>query len=173
MCSRSRVLGTLLGLLGATACSQAPNNELPATVMTALKDLTEQCAGVDGTPHFEDAVRRVDLNGDLADDFVLYAGWIVCENAWSIYGDREKSLVVFASDGRGGAAEAFDDAVYDVKTEKAGNATQLWLTTSAEACGRAPAATFAEETFCDRAIAWNAAAARFEYAPVSTVRIIQ
>ena len=39
--------------------------------------------------------------------------------------------------------------------------------------GKPPAPDFARENFCDRAIAWNAKAKRFDYAPVSTVRMIE
>ena len=50
---------------------------------------------------------------------------------------------------------------------------RLWLTTWAGGCGRPRAATFAEETFCNRAIEWNAAGKRFDYAPVATIRLIE
>ena len=40
-------------------------------------------------------------------------------------------------------------------------------------CGKQPAATFAGEAFCERPVAWNAKARKFEFAPVSTVRMIQ
>lgn len=36
-----------------------------------------------------------------------------------------------------------------------------------------PAKDFASETFCDRAIVWNPGAQKFDYAPVSTVRMVQ
>jgi hypothetical protein len=142
-------------------------------VATALASLADICRGVEGIPHTDGAVKRADLNGDAREDFVLYAGWIDCENAASVYGDREKELAVFASDARGDVAEAFSDLVYDAKIESAASASELWLTTTAESCGRPRAAVFAEESFCDRAIVWSAAAARFELAPVSTVRMLE
>jgi hypothetical protein len=40
-------------------------------------------------------------------------------------------------------------------------------------CGKPPAPDFARENFCDRALVWNAATKKFDYAPVSTVRMIQ
>jgi hypothetical protein len=146
---------------------------LPPPVAAVLAALTDECTRVDGIPHAENAVQRADLNADGTEDFVLYAGWIVCENAWSIYGDREKALTVFAGDGDGGAAEAFADLVYDAKIETQGAAAQLWLSTSAERCGRPRAEVFADETFCDRRIEWHAGTARFDYAPLDTVRLIE
>ena len=54
-----------------------------------------------------------------------------------------------------------------------GGGARLWLTTSAEACGRQSAETFAEQTFCERSIDWNDAAQRFDYAPIDTIRLIE
>jgi hypothetical protein len=171
--SRALACGILVGLLGATASGETPGATWPPSVATALAELMDQCTGADGTPNTENAVQRADLNADGTEDFVLYAGWIVCENAWSIYGDREKVLTVFAGDGDGGATQAFSDMVFDAKIERQGNDAQLWLGISAEGCGRPRAETFAEETFCDRPIEWRTGAARFDYAPLDSVRLIE
>lgn len=139
----------------------------------ALTELTQQCVEAGGKPDATDAVKAVDLTGDQTPDFVLYAGWIVCEGFASLYGDRTKSLTVFAATSSGAATEAFVGWVYDVHVESSGDTAKLWLTTDAGNCGRERAEVFADETFCDRAIDWNAPAKRFEYAPLDTVRIIQ
>ena len=171
--SRAWAFAIFIGFVGATACDRTPSAPLPPSVATALAALTNECSRVNGLPRAENAVQRADLNADGAEDFVLYAGWIVCENAWSVYGDRAKALTVFAGDRHGGAAQAFSDSVYDATIEKHGEAAQLWLGTAAEQCGRPRAEVFADETFCDRAIAWQAGAARFDYAPLDTVRLIK
>jgi hypothetical protein len=44
---------------------------------------------------------------------------------------------------------------------------------SGQACGKPPAKDFASEKFCDRALVWNAKTRKFDYAPVSTVKMIQ
>jgi hypothetical protein len=44
---------------------------------------------------------------------------------------------------------------------------------SGQQCGKTPARDFASENFCDRALKWNAQTAKFEYAPVSTVRMVK
>jgi hypothetical protein len=173
MSGRTSGFLALFAGLCAAACGPSGHDELPASVAAALGDLTEQCRAGEGTPRPDGAIKRLDLNSDGREDFVLFAGWIVCENAWSIYGDREKFLSVFSGDGKGGATEAFTGSVYDAKIENVGSASQLWLTTSAEDCGRPRAEVFADESFCERALEWNAAAARFDWAPVSTVRRIE
>ena len=174
---RSGVLrfATVLPFLAAAACGPAPSSDLPVSVAGAVAALAQQCSEVGGTPDTSGAIKRADLNGDTREDFVLYAGWINCENAASIYGDREKGLGVFATDASGEVVEAFGDLVYDATIESAGSGSgsELWLTTSAESCGKPRAEVFAEESFCDRRIDWNPAAARFDWAPVSTVRMIE
>lgn len=154
----------------APATALAP---LPAVVATARDSIAAECSGVGGTPHTEHAVHRADLNGDGHEDYVLYTGWIDCENAASIYGDRTKFLAVYTGDGRGGAIESFTDWAYDAKLEGDGAATKLWLTVAGDSCGRPPAPDFASEAFCDRAIDWNPVTGRFDYVAVSTVRMIE
>jgi hypothetical protein len=156
-----------------TACGESLPADLPPTVVEAVALLAEICTASEGKPRSEEAVRTVDLNGDRVDDFVVYAGWMVCENAWSVFGDREKAIMVYAGDGRGAAPEAFMGSVYDAAIETTPSGDSLWLGVAAESCGRPSAATFAEETFCDRAIVWNAATRRFDFAPVETIRLIE
>jgi hypothetical protein len=155
------------------ACGETSDADLPPTVIEAVALLSEICTASEGKPRSDQAVRTVDLNGDRVDDFVVYAGWMVCENAWSVYGDRQKAIMVYAGDGRGAAPEAFADQVYDAAIESTSSGDSLWLSIAAEGCGRPRAETFAEETFCDRAIVWNTVTRRFEYAPLETVRLIQ
>lgn len=163
----------VLALPMLAACSESSGADPPPTVVEAVASLADICTASDGKPRADDAVRRVDLNGDAVDDFVVYAGWMVCENAWSVYGDREKTLMVYAGDGRGAAPEVYRDSVYDAAIETTAAGDALWLGVSAEACGRPHAETFAEETFCDRAIVWQAVTQRFEYAPIETIRLIE
>lgn len=157
--------------LFALGCGPATGD--PELVRIALGTLADDCRSSGGTPRTERAVQRADLNGDDHADYVLYAGWIDCEGAAGVYGDRTKPISVFRADARAGAQEVFADSVYGARIESTGAAPRLWLTVSATLCGRPPALTFAGESFCDRAIEWNAAAGRFDYAPLETVRMIE
>jgi hypothetical protein len=80
---------------------------------------------------------------------------------------------VYVGDGAGGAVDAFSDSVFGAELEGAGAAAKLWLTVSGKQCGKPPAKDFAHENFCDRAVVWSAKTKKFEYAPVSTVRMIE
>jgi hypothetical protein len=169
---------TALGSAGALALwlAAAPAGaqpKLPAAVAADLKENADLCTDAAGKPDTSKAVKSVDLNGDGRPDFVFFTGWIDCAGAASLYGDREKALRVYAGDASGGAAAAFGDAVFDAALEGEGAAARLWLTVSGAACGKPPAPDFAHENFCDRALAWNAKARKFEYAPVATVRMIE
>jgi hypothetical protein len=163
----------LAGTLAAVPALAEPAEKLPAPVAANLDANAGLCRDAGGNPIVTDAVRRADLDADGHDDFVLYTGWIQCENAWSIFGDREKAIAVYAGDGAGGAAEAFSDMVFDAKLEGPTSAPELWLTISGQGCGKPPAPDFAHENFCDRKVVWSAGSKRFDYAPVSTVRMIE
>ena len=163
------IVAGLLACLGATASS----TQAPAAVATALKELTDMCTEVGGKPLATDAVKRVDLNADGKEDYVLDVGSVGCEGAASLYGDREKGVTVYVGDGKDGAKQAFSDMVYGARIEGTGPAAKLWLTVSGAGCGKGQAADFASESFCDRPLAWNATKQAFEYAPVSTVKMIE
>jgi hypothetical protein len=160
------------GLVPASAQAD-PAAKLPAPVAASLESIAGMCREVQGTPRVDQAVKRADLNGDGHQDFVLFTGWVHCEGAASLYGDREKAVTVWAADAAGGATEAFSGMVFGVQLEAGASAPELWLTTSGQGCGKPPAPDFAHENFCDRKIAWNAGAKRFEFAPVSTLRMIE
>jgi hypothetical protein len=148
-----------------TARAAAPP-PLPAVVAKAVKETAAICTEVGGKPDTANAVRRADLNGDGIEDYVLDVGSVNCEGAASVYGDREKGVIVYVGDGKGGATEAFNDMSYGMAVEGTGPAAKLWLTVSGQSCGKPPAKGFASENFCDRAIVWNAKTRKFEYGPV-------
>jgi len=162
--------GILLVATSAVAVSPSAN---PAAAAKAPAAVAAQCSEVGGTPRTADAVKAVDLNGDGMDDYVLDVGSVSCDGAASIYGDREKGVTVYVGDAKGGVVAAFSDSVFGAKIEGSGAAAKLWLTVSGAQCGKQPAADFASEAFCDRSLAWNATTNKFDYAPVSTVRMVE
>ena len=145
-----------------------PLIKLPTVVAASVKSLDDTCRAVGGTPRTGD-----DLNAAGKEDLVVDVGSANCDGAASIYGDREKGVAVYVGDGMCNATETFSDAVYGVTIEGEGAAAKLWLTVSAQRCGKKPAVDFATESFCDRALVWNAQTKQFDYAPVSTVRMLQ
>jgi hypothetical protein len=168
---KARIFGLVAGL--AATAAVATGSTLPSVVSAAVQEMASMCKDAEGTPRTEKAVQRADLSGDGTADFIFYVGWMWCDGAASLYGDREKAVTVYVADAKGNATVAFSEMVYDAKVEGQGTAAKLWLTVSGAACGKKPAADFASENFCDRAIVWNAKTKRFDYAPVSTVRMIQ
>jgi len=171
---QSKVFATsVIAVVGALVASGALAASLPAAVTADLAGIAAQCSEGGGTPRTDGAVKTVDLNGDGKDDYVLDVGAVNCDGAASIYGDRAKGVTVYVGDGQGSAAAAFSDTVFGAKIEGSGAATKLWLTVSGAQCGKKPAADFASEAFCDRAIVWNATTSKFDYAPVSTVRMVE
>jgi hypothetical protein len=166
-------------IAAATACAATPpgksttQGKLPTIVAASLKSLDDTCREVGGKPVNSDVVKRVDLNADGKEDFVVDVGSTNCDGAAGVYGDREKGVAVYVGDSMGGATDAFSDSVYGATIEGKGPAARLWLTVTGQRCGKKPAVDFASENFCDRALVWNAQTKQFEYAPVSTVRMLQ
>ena len=146
---------------------------LPAVVAKAVKEVAAVCNENGGKADMTNAIKRADLTGDGIEDYVLDVGSVNCDGAASVYGDREKGVLVYVGDGKGGATEAFNDMSYGVTLEGTGPAAKLWLAVSGQLCGKPPAKDFASENFCDRAIVWNAKTRKFDYAPVSTVKMVQ
>jgi hypothetical protein len=169
----AHAIACAIALSITAAESAAAQAKLPAAVAADLKSVADVCQEVGGKPITTSAVKSADLNGDGKTDFVLDGGSIACDGAASIYGDREKGVTVYAGDGAGGAVAAFSDVVFGMKIEGSGAAAKLWLTVSGGGCGKPPAPDFAHENFCDRRLDWNAKTRKFDYAPVSTVRMIQ
>ncbi len=157
----------LVALFAAAAAAAAP--ELPSSVQAAVKSVADQCREVGGTPKTDKALASADLNADGAPDFILDVGGAICDGAWSVYGDREKAVTVFLADGKGGAAQAFEDWTFGSKLEGG----KLWLTVAGEKCGKKPAANFASENFCERPLAWTAKTKKLDYAPVSAAKMIE
>lgn len=169
---RIRILTASLALISTHAVYAAPPR-LPGTVLADLRAAAAECTDAGGVAQTGNAVKRADLNADGKEDYVLDVGSIQCEGAASIYGDRDKSVTVYVGDGAGGARNAFREWAYEVRLEGAGAATKLWLTVMGSNCGKKLAKDFASETFCDRPVVWNPKAQNFEFAPVSSVRLIQ
>ena len=159
-------------VLVSMACAQPPAVGLPEPLAATLASWADECRAAGGTTRDSDAVKHADLSGDTREDYVLYRGWLVCDNAPSVFGDREKTVLVFVGDDAGKARLAFDEQAFDARIEERGTARVLWLTLSAGECGRPPAPHFSNETFCERAVVWNASG-HFELSPVKAARIIK
>ena len=168
-----RVVVASVVVLFCCIAARAAAPPLPAVVAKAVKDTAAICTEAGGKADTSNAAKRADLNGDGIEDYVLDVGAVNCDGAASVYGDREKGVIVYVGDGKGGATEAFNDMSYGMTLEGAGPAAKLWLTVSGQSCGKPPAKDFASENFCDRSLVWNAKTRKFDYAPVSTVKMVQ
>jgi hypothetical protein len=167
-----RTCVVLLACLVSQATCAAASTPLPKAVQTALDQVAAVCSEVEGKPITKDAIKRADLNADGREDYVLDVGAVVCDGAASIYGDREKALAVLVGDGKGGATEAFSDSAFGTRIEREGARAKLWLAVMGAQCGKKPAKDFASETFCERPLVWDPAKRKFDYAPVSSAKIL-
>jgi hypothetical protein len=120
-----RARATIFGgiLLGLAAPALAA--EWPAPVAAALKERQEFCGGEGGrlaAP--EKAVRRLDLDGDGRDDFILDDGKLACsKGAPGWCGSGGCSMEVFLSGAKGGLKSILTElgAGYSVKKSGRGH----------------------------------------------------
>ncbi len=155
--------------IGPAACAE----RLPAAVNAELNGYMQVCREAGGKPDAARAVTTLDFTGDGIADFLLDVGSLDCQDAWSVFGDRQKPVSVFVGDGRGGAKQAFADTTYGVSIGRQGAATRLWITVAGQDCGKPAARDFASENFCQRSLVWKAALQRFDLAPVANARMIE
>jgi hypothetical protein len=140
----------LLASVTSLAVNAAAPAPLPKSVQTALDQVAAVCSESEGKPIMKDAIKRADLNADGHEDYVLDVGSVVCDGAASIYGDREKGVLVYVGDGKGGAVEAFNGSSFGIRVDGTGSPAKLWLSLMGADFGKKPAASFAEENFCKR-----------------------
>ena len=127
------------------------------------------CRDVGGTPGDKAGLlRSVDLNGDGVPDWVLDQGVYACNGAASLFGGSGgSSVMVWAGLSGGGAGQPFGQAAHGAKIENG----RLWLTVGGGFCGQNTAGlSRAEMTYCERPLAWDARARKFDFAPVSEIR---
>ena len=137
------VAASVVAFFCCAAAQAAAAPPLPAVVAKAVKEVAAVCNENGGKANMTNAVKRADLNGDGIEDYVLDVGSVNCDGAASVYGDREKGVLVYVGDGKGGATEAFNDMSYGVTLEGTGSAAKLWLAVSGQLCGKPPAKDFA------------------------------
>lgn len=155
--------------IGPAACAE----RVPAAVNAELAGYMQVCRDAGGKPDVTHTVTSLDFTGDGVADYLVDVGRLDCVDAWSVYGDREKPVVVYVGDGKGEAKAAFADTAYAVTIERQGATSRLWITVAGQECGKPPARDFASETFCDRSLLWKPQLQKFELAPVGTARLIQ
>lgn len=170
---RTTMMVVATATLATSFASGAASAPLPAAVKKDLADIVSMCTDAGGKARTDQAVQRVDLTGDGKEDYVVDTNLVVCEGAASVYGDRAKGILVYVGDGTGGAKSVWSGSVYGSRIEGTGTSAKLWLGVSGGDCGKPPAANFASEVFCERPLAWNAKQGKFEFAPLSTVKILQ
>lgn len=165
------VLGICLVFCPLPARAAGP--ALPAPVAGALAELEKTCTEAGGRPSTTVAVKTTDLDGDGRADFILDASSISCQGAAAAFGDRDKPVQVFLSDGAGGARLAYSDTAYSVKLEGQGPAARVWLLLAGEECGKEKARFFTEESYCDRPLVWNENTKKVELAPLSAAKPVR
>lgn len=146
----------------------------PPAMQTALNEARQMCAEVGGLPFSAtNAIETRDLNGDGVADFVVRDGQYNCQGAASLYtGNSEGGIMVFDGANRAANAVPFSSPVIMHYVDTTGPRPTLVLVLGGQFCGAPPARSRAEaaSVLCERPVAWNAAARRFELTPMAQRR---
>ena len=169
---RHVVLMTGLAVSAIPATASAVN--VPLAVAAYEKQLADACREAGGTPGKPTAafIAHGDLNGDGIDDWAVDEGGLNCKGAASIFaGSGGSQVIVFVGLPNGDARKAFQHGAYGMKLEVVGSSQTLWLRVGGPLCGQAGSPTHAEAMDCDRPIAWGKEHQRFDFAPLTSIRI--
>ncbi|CAN5232971.1 hypothetical protein BH11PSE2_BH11PSE2_19900 [soil metagenome] len=167
----------MIGLTAGGAQSQPPvarpTSGMPVSVNAAIGSLVAECtrAGGKAQPAANVSI-GADLNGDGLTDWVINEGAFKCPGSAQLFGGASgASIMVFAGEPGGDAKQSFSGYGFGVALNGPAAKRVLWIKTTGVACGQRSATRKEDEISCDRPVQWNAAAKRFEMAPIFKARI--
>jgi len=170
--TRAALAAALWAGLALGASAQRPS--YPPALQTALNEARQMCADAGGLPfNATNAIESRDLNGDNVADFVVRDGLYHCQGAASLYaGNSEGQIMVFDGANRAANAAPFVSPVIMHVIDTAGPRPMLVLVLGGQFCGAPPARSRAEaaSVLCERPVAWNATARRFDLTPMTQRR---
>ncbi|MBL0320403.1 MAG: hypothetical protein IPP74_14105 [Alphaproteobacteria bacterium] len=158
---------------GASARA-AKEAHIPDAVIAEIKSLEEGCrlekSTSQQTESKYDYVKRVDLNGDGVDDFILEDAYIPCEAGASYrHGNGGTGVIIFANTPRG-VIKAFDKTVFGITIEKLESKATVWIKVGGHYCGQEIFVDRASAISCDIPLVWNASTKQFNLAPLNQAR---
>jgi hypothetical protein len=165
-------------LIIATAISLACAEPvpIPREVAAHIEGMKQSCRQLGCTPIApkDTFLIGADLKGDGLIDWVIDEGGFNCDGAWSIFsGSGGAQVYVFAGMSRNNARQSFVHGAYGMRLERESVRGRqiLWLTVGGKLCGRSDPPSNAEAIHCERSLIWNKTTKRFEFAPLSTIKI--
>lgn len=161
MIGRSKFMLSLCGAIAVAAMSGAASAANPPDLVAAYtQQLVSQCGGTLTPALAEQLIRRVDLNGDKLDDWVVDAGAYPCPTRPAVFKDNGSQVTVFLNDAQGRGLPAFQRTAFGATIQgKPSTGYSLWLSMGGSDCD-APDA----KARCERQVVWRADAKRLELA---------
>lgn len=159
-----------------TAATPRPASPLPREVRNYIADMNHTCRRLGGMPSASPRlVRAVDLTGDRRLDYVVDEGGYICINSRTAFyaGHNGAALSIFVGVPGGTAYLGYEGYSHGVTVRKQAGRFRIHLIVGALACGQAPGPkAFSDWWFCHRPLRWNSSARRFQFAPLSQVRML-
>jgi len=151
-------------------CGASPD-KVPEEVAAHMRDMTDACKQVDGTPLPAAFVEH----GNLADGLEFWSineGGFRCDGAASLFsGSGGSQVVVYLSLPNGHAKQVFARGAEGMAIERTGRSAKLWIGVGGPLCGQEGNPTRAQAISCDRPLRWDANAQKLDFAPLSQARI--
>ncbi|WP_100177189.1 hypothetical protein [Bradyrhizobium nitroreducens] len=146
-----------------------PVSELPAQVLSEVRDIAGLCKEVGGRPLTGPVIGHGRLAGGPA-FWTVDGATLECEGAWSLFSNAHGwDSVIFVSlpDGQ---VKRFTVVGFGLTTAPAASPTRLWAAVAGVNCGQRDARSTAETIGCERELVWRADAQQLDFAPLSQAR---
>jgi hypothetical protein len=160
----------------AFSAGSAEASALPDEVQKHIDDMRKSCRELGATPIDPEKgfLVSADLNGDGISDWAIDEGKFQCDGAWSAFsGSGGAQVYVYTGLPGNKARQAFVHGANGMRLERNVGRARLWLGVGGPLCGQAHPISNADAIPCERPLVWNKVSNKFEFAPLSTIKLIR
>ncbi len=146
-----------------------PTSDLPAQVLSNVRDIAGLCKQVGGKPLSGPTIEHGRLVGGH-EFWTVDEATLQCEGAWSLFSNAHgwnSAIFISRSDG---LVKRYTVVGFGIKSERVASLSKLWASVGGANCGQKGARSTAEMIGCERELVWRAEAQQLDFAPLSQAR---
>lgn len=170
-----RTLIALIVMISSANLACAASVPIPQEVASYIEDMKQSCKDAGGTPMAPE--KTFLLSGHLKDaahlDWAIDEGGFNCKGVWGFFsGAGGAQVEVFVGLPGNRARHASEHGANGMRLEHQIGHDTLWLHVGGPLCGQSGSPSYADSVQCERPLAWNNATGEFDFAPLSTIKIL-